>query len=75
MEMVIDTYGHTGNDSFFTFHLFSIERLFTKGNERFGLHEPWGFPKGKELTPFPIKMERPWGNQERIHLIGDRLLE
>jgi len=45
MEMVIDTYGHTWNDRFCTFHLLFIERLFTKRNERFGLQEPWGWPK------------------------------
>jgi hypothetical protein len=59
MEMVIDPYSYRWNDTFRTFHLLFIGRLFTKGNERFGLHEPWGLPKGKEWTPFSIKMERP----------------
>ena len=49
MEMVIDTDGHTWNDGFCTFYLFFIEKLFTEGNERFGLHELWSWPNEKEF--------------------------
>ena len=73
--MVIDPYSYRWNDSFRTFHLLFIGRLFTKGNERFSLHEAWGWPKGKEWTRLSIingKTLMEIGRESIFEVIGYR---
>ena len=41
MEMVIDTYGHSWNDRFCTFHLFSLEDLLRKKMKEYCRPEQW----------------------------------